>query len=1353
MKNIKLTLLVFLTITTYYSFSQLKANRLDSERSQMTSLHANGMMFTENKGQIVDMEQRLRPDVLFKGDDGGADVYLRKTGISYVLSDLGKVTYQIEERMEDLVKSGKITREQAPAKKRELEEQQTLRLHRIDVDFVNCNSNTTIQTADQAEGYANYYYAHCPRGITHVLSYNEVLQKNIYPNIDIKYYGGKEHGLKYDIVVNPGGNPNQLKLNYSGANELKITDYKLKIKTSVGELGEYIPKVYQNINGQIVDVKAKYVLNGTVVNFEFGTWNHEFPLIIDPWATYFGGSGTENLTPGISTDASGNAIVTGQTASANLPVTAGAYLTTLLSTNNNYFAKLNRATSGRMYVTYLYLHCYMPDIVGDAAGNTYISGDDNNTPSVATFAAAGNVSYQPAFGGASDARLLKFNSAGVLVWDTYYGGSGSETNINIATDGTNVYICGSTSSTTSIATAGAYKLSGTIFVAKFQPNGALLWATYTNAGRGAGGSFHSLACDMASGAIFLFGSSVGVQVEKLSSTGAQLWINDYKGTGAGGQIMRAIGADHAGNAIIVGETSNSSGIGTAGTQQPFMWPINNGQSGYHDVYIIKIAGNGNKLWGTYLGGSQGEIPMAVDADNDNNIYVWGEFEDACADDYPMSSCAYQPACGGNEDCFIARYSPNGMQLCITYLGGAGQDEACEAGGDLVVYQNDLYVCGGTGGAFPVTTGASQTVFGGPATNNPTQMIGGDAFVAKLCINLCESKVMGVDFTASNLVACVNSPLTFTPGVTNTCDTTGYRFLWTFSGGTPATSTARNPSVTFPTNGNHDVKLKVITPCKADSITKSSFINITPCTISAAVTGPNICSGSCATIATNVLSGTPPYTYTWSTGATSPTISACPLTSTFYTATIKDNTGSSTIVTAPVTVSNISLIITSTAVSCILNNGTATATITNGIAPYTYLWSNGQSTQTASGLGPGTYTVTVTDAAGCVKTASVTNSAILLNSSSQNITCTLTGMATVAVIGGTAPFAYNWSNGQVGAQTISATTPGGYTVTVTDGNGCTSTRTFNITGTSPVSASSTGPTSVCLGSPVCFTNTGSTGSTYSWTTTNATVVSGATTNFCTTFLSAGTYSINHLVSNGTCSSTEIKTVKVNNCSATPTVTATANTICPGSCATISSAPAGGTAPYTYSWSTGVTTQNISPCPVSTTTYTVKITDAGGATATTIATVTINPAVNITAVPTDLTCNGSTNGSAIVNSAGGSPPFNYNWSNGQTTQTVTGLSAGNYTVTVTDSKNCTSTTSTVINSPPPLTGVFAKGTNNCSGCGCKEWIMVGATGGTSPYTYTWPDGYSNRYKNSLCPGIYATNIKDKNGCSINVSLTAP
>ncbi|MCC6689896.1 MAG: hypothetical protein IT235_00040, partial [Bacteroidia bacterium] len=101
----------------------------------------------------------------------------------------------------------------------------------------------------------------------------------------------------------------------------------------------------------------------------------------------------------------------------------------------------------------------------------------------------------------------------------------------------------------------------------------------------------------------------------------------------------------------------------------------------------------------------------------------------------------------------------------------------------------------------------------------------------------------------------------------------------------------------------------------------------------------------------------------------------------------------------------------------------------------------------------------------------------------------------------------------------------------------------------------------------------------------------------------------------------------------------------------------------------------------------------------------------------------------------------------------LAAGNYTVTVIDSKGCTAVSTTTITTPPALLGQYTKGTANCPTCGCKEWIMVTGINGTPPYIYQWPDGYDKRYKNALCPGAYNVIVTDGNGCKTTVKVNAP
>lgn len=155
---------------------------------------------------------------------------------------------------------------------------------------------------------------------------------------------------------------------------------------------------------------------------------------------------------------------------------------------------------------------------------------------------------------------------------------------------------------------------------------------------------------------------------------------------------------------------------------------------------------------------------------------------------------------------------------------------------------------------------------------------------------------------------------------------------------------------------------------------------------------------------------------------------------------------------------------------------------------------------------------------------------------------------------------------------------------------------------------------------------------------------------------------------------------------------------------------------------------------------------------VKTIIVNPDLTVSISTVQPGC-GNSNGSVSATPSGGIPGYTYLWSNSQTTQTATGLTQGNYTVTITDNKGCTTSTVAIITGGTPVSGSFTKGTANCPGCGCKEWLMVNAGGGTAPYTYLWSNGYTNRYGNRLCPGSYTINIKDKNGCSVNVNLSVP
>jgi hypothetical protein len=508
--------------------------------------------------------------------------------------------------------------------------------------------------------------------------------------------------------------------------------------------------------------------------------------------------------------------------------------------------------------------------------------------------------------------------------------------------------------------------------------------------------------------------------------------------------------------------------------------------------------------------------------------------------------------------------------------------------------------------------------------------------------------------------------------------------------------------------------------------------------------PTSCNMNNGSIDASVTGGVSPYTYQWSNGATTEDLNNLPTGN--YVLTVTGANGCTNTTSANITTSNpplVASIQSFTNVSCFGgSNGTATALGSGGNGVFSYQWSNGATTASITNLMIGTYVVTVTDGANCTASASVNISQpnpLLPNASATGETAfnANDGTATANPSGGTAGYTYNWSNGST-AQTITNLSPGTYTVSVTDTNGCITIQsvTVNAFGCSLMASASATNVS-CFGYNDGLASVNLTGGTnpvtYTWS-------NGATTQSVNN-LAPGFYTVNVLDGNNCPAMLSLVISEppqlLANASATDPTANGAND------GTATASPTGGNPGYQYLWSTGSTAQSITN--LSPGSYTVSVTDAMGCSV--VQTVTVNEygcSLMASIASTNLTCYGTNNGSATVSISGESDPVTYTWSNGATTQTVTGLLAGTYTVTVVDGNNCIVLLNVTISEPPVLlanvtaTGISDHGASDGT-------ATANPTGGTPGYSYLWSNAATTQTITGLTPGTYTVVVTDANGCT--------
>lgn len=440
-----------------------------------------------------------------------------------------------------------------------------------------------------------------------------------------------------------------------------------------------------------------------------------------------------------------------------------------------------------------------------------------------------------------------------------------------------------------------------------------------------------------------------------------------------------------------------------------------------------------------------------------------------------------------------------------------------------------------------------------------------------------------------------------------------------------------------------------------------------------------------------------------------------------------------------------------------NNGSATATPSGGVSPYSYLWNNGVNSATNNSLFPGLAVVTVTDNTGntATATANISSPPAVVATAFGSIIClgATNGSASAIASGGTGGFTYQWSNGATGSN-ISNLITGSYIVTVSDNSNCTATAVAFVNLSPQININGNITNVRCNNQSNGIITTSITGGTiplnYLWST-------GATQSSISGLI-AGNYTIT-VTDAAFCTNTRSFTAT----QPQPLITTTSvnnNVTCNGGSngsATVTAS--GGTPSYSYHWSNGATgTGNSSTqSNLAAGTYTITVTDILDCQST--GTVVINQpsAIIINAQNIrNITCHGMNDGLISVTASGNSGIVSYLWSNGATTSTVNNLSAATYAVTVTDSGNgCTKSASFVITEPSPLVISALTSENvSCNG-GMDGSIGASVAGGTVPYTYLWNNNLTTSNIVNLREGTYTVTVSDVNNCTIsqNKTITQP
>lgn len=885
--------------------------------------------FEPNRGQFTTVNGEAAPFILLKAEGKGLSTYLTTTGLSYVFTK--RVTESPEEKRKAgpkqrpffRTKSKVVTAEMAWAH---------MRLEGADIRAEN------IVLEEEGTARYDYFLKHCPQGITGLHRYGRAIVREVYPGIDWVLYTN-EQGLKYDFIVHPHGDPNDIRFVYHSEQPVSPTaDGGISIPTGMGTLTEHAPVSYWEGTREAVPC----AFHSTVLDKHHVRIRFELPaqrqpnatLVIDPqltWATF---THTDQLDGPmtVKTKSNGDVIVAGYGGGGfGFPVPfdtltfSGAFTDVVFG---GFLQAFN--SSGVLLWSTLYSGIDLPmQLHVDANDRILLAGtakvDFVTQPGIGSFTGA---YYSNIYGGGvfeSDAMIVGFTPGGQREWATFLGGA---------------HISGITSDA-----------SGRIFMAGSTDDGVML----DQPGIGSfAGAYYLTPADSQT---YLLGLTANGTLQWASGFPTMMFRNKNVATTPNGQFVMAGGAGDGAPLVATG---------------PFSGAAQNAVNGFDDGYIAAFSSTGTQQWGTYfeLGDSPNVHGLAIGADGRLVVQATHSPTSVTPLATGVYAGAYQSSTVGQGDACLIGFNAAGTLQWRTQLGGTGTEQcsteqqlAMDACGNIYTSYEALGF--GVAPNVPLLSGGCNSTFDGEyGDGDPANSYGGDMVLMR--------------FTP-------NGALTWSTFHSGPWDDHRSAMTVTPQGDLYAVGESQGGGFTTLDPGNGAWYMNDATVSSDDSF----ILHYAPTSCEASGCAP------------------------------------------FYATAVN------------------------TSLACGGDcSATATASGINGIAPYTFLWDNGQTTATATGLCEGEHSVTVTDANGTAETVSIVVTAPALLEAVIGSTASACNSATgtlflESITGGVPdfniPFGYSlaWSTGVLDDDTLTSIGPGVYALIVTDANECTDTATVAV----------------------------------------------------------------------------------------------------------------------------------------------------------------------------------------------------------------------------------------------------------------------------------------------------------------------